>query len=141
MKPYLFIILMSGFLTGCSQKETQPLLIGSWLWEGSSGGFGGAIIKPKPNERVVLEFSDNGQFSLRKNDTLVLGGTFQLTKERSIYSGKEAPKIEVSDVKNSGQVKSLPPVSIRGVITTLSISQLSIGDNAYDGYGSSFVRN
>ena len=140
VKRICFAIILYSVLSGCT-KETQPLLIGDWLWEGSSGGIAGVTTKPAPSERVIVRFSVDGQFTIRQNDTLSFSGKFHLTKARSIYSGKEESAIELEQVTNSNQVKNPRYVVIRGIVTLLTASQLSVGDNAYDGFGSSFVRN
>ena len=141
-KKFILVLLLPILLGGCRDKESiPPQLIGSWLWEGSSGGIAGMIIKPNPGERVIVQFTAGGQFSVHQNDTLAYSGTYRLTKERSIYSGKDEANIEINQVIRNNQLKKAYTVVVGGVVSTLSISQLSIGDNMYDGYGSSFVRN
>ncbi|GAB4040368.1 hypothetical protein GCM10028774_44730 [Spirosoma jeollabukense] len=99
------------------------------------------VSKPQPSQRVILTFSDDGQFSVHQNDTLAYMGTFRVTKAQSIYSGKEEPKIETKEIKNGYQLKVRQPIVVEGVVITLSANRLSIGDNIYDGFGSSFVRH
>ncbi|MVM39256.1 hypothetical protein GO730_19660 [Spirosoma sp. HMF3257] len=134
-------ILLCGLLGGCSKEPTPQLLIGEWLWEGSSGGFGGAIIKPAPGERIIMKFTDDSQFSIYQNDTLAYSGTVRIGQAHSIYSGKEEPRIEFEKIKAGSQAKNARYFLSGGIIMSLSTTQLSIGDNVYDGYGSSFVRN
>lgn len=98
------------------------------------------VSKPKATERIVVQFTAGGQFSIRQNDTLAYSGTFKITKAQSIYSGKETLKVETKLLMTGYQQKIRQIIVIDGVVTTLSDSKLSIGDNRYDGYGSSFVR-
>ena len=99
------------------------------------------LIKPQPLERVVLTFSGDAQFSVHKNDTLVYYGTFKLSQARSIYSGKDEIKIETKRIVTNHQLNYRNIIVTDGVVTTLSSTKLSIGDNTYDGFGSSFVKN
>lgn len=135
----IFLVLTIPILLGgCYKESIPPLLTGDWLWEESSGGFAGVVIKPNPTERIILRFTDDGQFSVYQNDTLSYSGTFRLTTARSIYSGKDEPRIEVGQIRQLK--KPSHTVVVAGVMSTLSASQLAIGDNVYDGYGSNFVR-
>ena len=138
-KCFLLVILIS--LGGCSKEPIPQLVTGDWLWEGSSGGIGGMVIKPQPSERVVLHLSDDGRFSVHKNDTLVYYGTFKLLQARSIYSGKDEIKIETKQILTNHQLNYRNIIVINGIMTTLSSTRLSIGDNTYDGFGSSYVKN
>lgn len=140
IKRLVLAVIIPILLGGCHKEAIPPLLTGDWLWEGSSGGFAGAIIKPNPAERIILRFTADGQFNVFQNDTLSYSGTFRLITAHSIYSGKDEPKIEVGQIKQQLQKPSYAVV-IAGIISALSTSQLAIGDNAYDGYGSSFIRN
>lgn len=138
---YSLLMLIVIFSGGCSKEPIPQLVTGDWLWEGSSGGIGGMVIKPQPSQRIVLTFSGDGQFSVRQNDTLAYTGTFQITKAHSIYSGKEEFAIKTQQIQTGYQQKIRPLLVIDGVVTALSSTRLSIGDNTYDGFGSSFVKN
>lgn len=133
----LFIVIFSG---GCSREPIPQLVTGDWLWESSSGGIGGMVIKPQSSQRIFLTFSGDGQFSVRQNDTLAYKGTFQVSKTHSIYSGKEELAIKTQQIQTGYQQKVRPIIVIDGVVTALSSTRLSIGDNAYDGFGSSYVK-
>lgn len=132
---------MGSCLSSCHHESVPPLLTGEWLWETTAGGIAGVINKPKSSERIILSFSVDGKFSVRRNDTLAYNGTFQLTKVRSIYSGKEELKIETNEIKTGYHRIIRPILVVEGVMTRLSETQLEVGDNKYDGFGSSFVRN
>ena len=141
MKQLLFLLISLILLSRCKQSEPIPSpMIGDWVWTGTSGGYGGALIEPIPTQRIVLRFGMEGQFSVHQNDTLCYNGTFRLTKAHSIYSGKEELKIETRQVRTGYQQKIRQIIVIDGIVSRLSASQFSIGDNRYDGYGSSFVR-
>lgn len=98
IKRLILAVTIPILLGGCHKESILPLLTGDWLCKGSSGGFAGAVIKPNPTERIILRFTDGGQFSVFQNDTLSYNGTFRLTTARSIYSGKDEPKIEVGQM-------------------------------------------
>ncbi|CAN5247367.1 hypothetical protein BH09BAC4_BH09BAC4_08810 [soil metagenome] len=140
LRKCLPVVLLVVLIGGCHTESIPPQLTGDWLWESSSGGIGGMIIKPQPSQRVILTFSGDGQFSVRQNDTLAHMGTYRVTKAQSIYSGKEELKIETKEIKTGYQLNIRPIVVTGGVVIALSANRLSIGDNIYDGFGSSFVR-
>ena len=98
------------------------------------------IIKPQPSERIILNFSSDCQFRVYQNDTLSYKGTFRLTKAQSIYSGKDELKIKTEQIKTGYQMKNRHLIVTEGIVLTLSTGQLSIGDNMYDGFGSSYVK-
>lgn len=141
MKRFWLVILLGGLISGCAREEVPLALAGDWRWEQSSGGIAPLLVKPAPGERVVLRFTSDRQFSLYQNDTLTFSGSFRLTKGRSIYSGKDESMIEAAQVKAANQVRNPRRVVYAGIIMALSEGQLSIGDNAYDGFASEFVRN
>lgn len=94
--------------------------------------------KPQPSERIILNFSSDGKFNVQKNDTLAYRGTFQVTTGQSIYSGKEELKIETEQIHTGLHPIIRQIVVVKGIVRNLSASQLSIGDNRHDGFGSSF---
>lgn len=141
LRKCLPVVLLSALIGGCHTEPIPPQLIGDWLWESSSGGIGGMIINPQPSQRVILTFSGDGQFSVHQNDTLAHMGTYRVTNAQSIYSGKEELKIETKEIKTGYQLKIRPVVITGGAVITLSTNRLSIGDNIYDGFGSSFIRH
>lgn len=140
MKNLTYLLCLLVAMAGCKSDEPNPLLTGEWLWEGSSGGLGGASFNPKSTEQVVLRFESNKKFSLRRNDTLLYKGTFSLTTANSIYSGKDAAKIVTRQITVNKQAKNNQPIVVDGIILLLTAERLSTGDNHYDGYGSSFTR-
>lgn len=135
------VVILYGLLSSCSREPTPQLLTGDWLWVGSSGGIAGMTYKPKSSERIILNLSGDGKFTVRQNDTLVHNGTFQLTRAKSIYSGKEEIMLKTNEVKTSYHRILRYIVVVDGIVIILSNTELSIGDNRYDGFGSSFVRN
>lgn len=134
----LLLLLLFG---GCNKESIPPSLIGTWLWKGSSGGIAGVTYRPKPSERIILNLSGDGKFTIFQNDTLAHSGTYLINKTKSIYSGKEELAIKTNEVKTSYHRILRYIVVVDGVVVTLSNAGLSIGDNRYDGFGSSFIRN
>ncbi len=139
VKPLLALFFLA-FWSCNPSAEPNPLLVGQWTWDASSGGLAGARFNPKPTERLVLSFGADKRFSLTRNDTLLFDGTYAMTTANSIYSGKEADKIVTQTGTVNPSVKNNQPIVIGGIITTLTNQELSIGDNHFDGYGSSFTR-
>ena len=143
-------------LANCQRNEPQmlnePSLInepekveGTWRWESSSGGFGGGTYKPRKGENTYLTFLNNQTFEVTRNDTLFVTGKYQIIKTRSIYSGEGVPAIELTEMVRPRQITNLnfsffPLLGNLMIIQELTSSRLSVGDNAFDGYGSSFAR-
>jgi hypothetical protein len=141
-KLVLFFFLLS-FL-GCKSNEPDHLIVGDWSWTGSGGGIGGGLqIKPKTNERIVLQFKRRGSFNVYQNDTLRISGDYQLEAVKSIYIGKDEQSIKISNVINnqtSPAYYNYYLLSGQSIILQLDRSALETGDNRYDGFGSSFKR-
>ena len=141
----LFSASLISLLWGCNKSdESAPapsLIVGEWVWNGSSGGFAGQTLTPRAGDRTILKFNSDNQFSLSRNDTLLFSGTYSLGKARSIYSGNDEAQVTSQVVTINKAAKVTAPVVMNGVITTLTANQLSIGDNVYDGYSSNFVRS
>ena len=132
-------------LASCQRNEPQNLLQGTWRWEKSGGGFGFRTFEPRKGENIYLTFLNNKTFEVTRNDTLFMAGKYQITNTRSIYSGQDAPAIELTEMVRPRQTTN-PNFSffhLAGdlmIIQELTSSRLSVGDNAFDGYGSSFAR-
>lgn len=134
----LFVTL--AILAGCRSDELDSQLVGDWLWAGSSGGFAGMIIMPAANERTIISFTRKGTFSVSKNDTLQTSGAYRLNSVKSIYKSGEATGILIDNVVN--HQRKLPSFSLSSlkVIVSMTAAELSVGDNAYDGFSSTFKR-
>lgn len=141
MKALTYLLCLVTCFWSCKSNEPDPLIVGQWLWQQSSGGIAGWTIKPKNNERVVLGFSREGTFSVKQNDSLRLSGSYHLGKIKSIYTSGEATGIYLDNIVNH-EPKSIGFPLLTGslVITKLTTQELEVGDNVYDGYGSSFNR-
>ena len=141
MKKALYLFLTLAMLAGCKNDEPRHLIVGDWLWGGSSGGLTGGRIEPKANERTVISFTGKGTFSISNNDTLQISGAYRLSPVKSIYKTGEATGIFTDNVVNHRLQSRSSFFAIKfSVITSLTDSELNVGDNAYDGYGSSFKR-
>lgn len=143
MYKLVLLFFLFSFLS-CNSNEPDHLIVGNWLWTGSGGGIGGMLIKPKANERIVLQFKRRGSFNVYQNDTLRLSGDYQLGTTRSIHSGKDETAIQMSNIVNhqpqaSGFTRSII-IFGENVIRQLDRSKLETSSNMYDGFGSGFER-
>ena len=145
MKRTIIGILLVLLLADCQRNEPQNLLQGTWRWEKSGGGFGFRTFEPRKGENTYLTFKNNQTFEVTRNDTLFMVGEYQMTNTRSIYSGQDAAAIQLTETVRSGQITkpNFGFFYLLGdlmIIEELTSSRLSVGDNVFDGYGSSFTR-
>lgn len=102
------------------------------------------LIKPKANERLILQFKRKGAFTIYQNDTLRLSGDYRLGTTRSIYSGKDEQAIQMSNIVNSQPqspgFKRYVIIWGENVIQQLDRNSLETASNMYDGFGSGFTR-
>ena len=149
---FLLVLLLAN----CQRNEPQMLnepsllnepekVVGTWRWEASSGGLGGGTHKPRTGENTYLTFLNNQTFEVTRNDTLFVKGRYQVIKTQSIYSGEDAPAVQLTEMVRPRQITNpnfsfFHLVGDLMIIQELTSSRLSVGDNAYDGYGSSFTR-
>jgi hypothetical protein len=54
---------------------------GSWLWISSEGGLFPRVITPPPGTAIIDFYSSHGNFSRRKNDTLVMTAQYLLSDD------------------------------------------------------------
>lgn len=140
MKPLIFLFCLSLILPGCKSNEPSHPIVGKWQWTESIGGFTGQMtVRPKPDERLIFQFTNNGTFSLSLNDTAGISGTYRLAAIRSIYKGADAPGIYLENVVYR-KPYVFPGFQNQMVLMSLSRDKLELADNANDGYGCTLTR-
>lgn len=138
---YAFLILLS--VSNCRSDKPTHFVVGNWQWLASSGGIGGFVYKSDPNKRVIVHFSEYGQYTITVNDTLASTGSYELTTAKSIRDHKDRPALQVSNTVNHTPNKpiqfglyAIGPY----VITASTVNELGLSDNFYDGFGHTFRR-
>ena len=136
MKKLSFLLVFAALFTfSCTKEEfvateaeASTSLAGEWRWVSSTGGIAGTTITPTSTgyERKLILTSDL-KYSRFKNSSLEKSGTYEITKEKSIY------KTELVDFIKFSDGTSL-------VIMNQSTDELSLADNIYDGFGENYQR-
>lgn len=140
MRSLIFLSCLLLTVAGCKSEEPAHPIVGKWQWTESIGGFtGGMTVRPQPSERLILQFTNNGTFSLSLNDTVGVSGTYRLAAIRSIYKGADAPGIYLENVVYK-KPYIFPGFQYQMVLMLVNQSKLELADNANDGYGCSLTR-
>jgi hypothetical protein len=126
-KPSFLLVFAALFAFSCTNDgvlttATNTSLAGDWRWVLSKGGIAGTTITPTSAgyERKLVLTSDF-KFSRYKSAVLEKSGTYEITKEKSIY------KTELVDFIKFSDGTSL-------VIMSHSADEISLADNVYDGF-------
>ena len=141
MKKLVDLFILSLVITSCSSdgettQETQKKnldLAEKWDWVTTSGGIAGISITPlTTGKNYTLIFKENDSYSLLENGIEIAKGTYSLTMKESIYNHKMESFITFQNSKF--------PVGNGIINTDDSKTTMSISDNFYDGFSSSFKR-
>jgi hypothetical protein len=137
MKQNLFFIallVVAGVLNGCSKETVQghleKLLVGTWQWVGTDGGFAYQIhhTPASTGTNIDLRIGAAGKYEIYTNGVLSSKGDYLLDHAKCIHSGTDKPRI------------AFPGSQIGGMIENLNDSILNLSDEFYDGVLSSFKR-
>jgi len=129
----LFLILLIVFGAACAGSGHDALLsqlIGTWQWEGTSGGIAGDTTTPPEDDPVrTIVIRADRTFAFEMDGKETARRRFKITQEESIHSGKPARAIRFEDND-----------TVR--IITLSEDQqtLTLSDNVHDGFSSTYRR-
>lgn len=90
----LIILIFSLAIISCSKKESYSdsrslsvpdELVGTWIWEYSSGGYAGVKFTPESTgDRRKIEFYADRNYKYYLNDILKSEADFRLVKDKSI---------------------------------------------------------
>jgi len=139
MKNILYLLLAFFITTAATCKKNQfPVLafekqlIGKWQYTGRTGGFAGKSEQAAPNEIQILEFKKGMTFVRSINGQSRQTGTYEITAEKSIYSGKEEPAIRFNQQTDQAPM---------GHIISIKDRTLTMADNVYDGFTTTYTRS
>ncbi|HKG08558.1 MAG TPA: hypothetical protein VKB19_18965 [Pedobacter sp.] len=137
MKNFVYFIFAYFLLTAATcrkdiiENAAEQQLIHKWKYTGRTGGFAGKTEKADPAVTQILEFKKGMTFIKTTGGSVTDEGTYQISKEMSIYSGKEETAIRFNEKADSPQMAHV--ISIRK-------DTLIIADNVYDGFTTSYVK-
>jgi len=140
MKKLIWLFALSLGITSCSSdtetaetKKNNLDLNEKWAWVSTSGGVAGISSTPlTTGKNYTLIFKENNSYSLLENGIETANGTYSMTMKESIYNHKPENFITFQNSKF--------PVGNGIMITDESKTTMSIIDNVYDGFGSSFKK-
>ena len=140
MKKLIYLFVLTLVITSCNSEDEIQInnsdLVGKWNWTGTSGGLIYFEETPETTGKTInLTLTEKYGFSITKNENEISNGTYELTMQKSIYSGKMERfiKLLTIDQKYIGFVKN-------GIINVHQNKNLEISDNNYDGIGSGFIK-
>lgn len=138
MKNITYLLLAFFITTAATCKKDQAKmlvvekqLIGKWQYTGRTGGFAGKTEQADPSEVQLLEFKKGMNFIRTINGQSRQTGTYEITAEISIYSGKEEPAIRFNQQTDHAPM---------GHIISIKNRTLTIADNVYDGFTTTYTR-
>lgn len=131
MKKMLLLIALV-VISSCSNDDAETTskknLQGKWKWTGSSGGFAGTTVTPKPDEVFIIEFSGSN-FRTYENGTLISDSPFEIKTQSSIIFGGERQMI----------VSNNPEKYFIRMSFTFQGDKLFLDQECNDCFGSSYV--
>lgn len=145
------VILLTLLATACSKPEKEELLIGTWRWTRTSGGFAGDTFTPE-SEGFEAEFVfKGGTFTFYKDGKKVTSGAYHIDEDESggyyPYSSFRfrisIAQFEKISKATNGKISFL--IDPKGIIGYICYSgtygqALHLCDDACDGYCSIFVK-
>lgn len=136
MKSFLLlagaVLVFSGCKkTSAAQQELDDKLLGKWQLKGSGGRLTGKYEAVRPDVNFVLEFNPKYHFVKTLNGKVTEEGPYDLITTKSIYTAKDDHAIRFN-------VTDTTPYD--GQLISVNQDTLSIADNTYDGYASTYVR-
>ncbi|MFV8327140.1 hypothetical protein [Flavobacterium sp. ZS1P14] len=130
----IFFILIAVSLLSISCSESSPCndsysnLIGTWIWESSSGGIAGVTETPaSTGGHKKLVFIKEGRMISYNNNVETGNYSYEIRVGKSIYDGSNHYLIYAEN-------------EFSYVVLAVDPSNLKIGDNNYDGLVSSYKK-
>ena len=140
MKKLLIIPFLLYLIFSCDKNDVIDNLdynvIGEWNWTRTDGGMAFHIHEtPESIEKSIeIKLTNDYEFTLTENDNVILNCSYELSLEKSIYSGELEKFIKLSENYQNQNIV------LNGIVAVISNDTLTISDNSYDGIGSTFIR-
>lgn len=138
------VVTISMFLTTCKKDISLPSqdlekLFGTWEWVNSSGGWAGRTTTPSSEGySQKIEFNKNGIYKSYRNDKVESKMDFTIKEGKTIYSSGTAYLIEYKNKKLFEKENAI--TNITQSVRFIGQDTLCLADEAYDGFGSTYVR-
>jgi hypothetical protein len=124
----IFITLLWLTLASCEKQNDSPEIVGTWDWVLSQGGIAGLTIKPTALDNRQMIFDAAGNYTFKKNGTVLMSTQYKLENAKSITSTEPVPSITFPN--NEAMTFSY---SIKG-------DSLFLFEEVHDGFGHTYVR-
>ncbi len=130
---YIIFIIIVLSLTSCgssgdgTKKQFGDEFTGTWNWVRTTGGFAGGMITPdSTGKNIKLVFSGDGKVLQFEDMSIIFSGTYQVTKDITIFSQDSVPVIIFGKMTYS----YLFP----------SENNLMLIENVYDGFTYEYIK-
>lgn len=141
MRKIITILFLAIGLISCSSQSnsTSTDLYGKWNWVSTDGGIGFHIhhTPASTGNAVQLILLKDNTFSIIKNGKEVSSGKYELTTQKSIFTGEMEKFISCQDITENKE-----PLNIvtEGILKVSASNKLEVKNNYPDGIGSVFER-
>ena len=141
MKKTVILIIFIAVIFSCEAGQESNVMnsgfVGRWNWTSTDGGIAFHIHEtPESTGNTIrLYLTEDKEYSVIINDIDVYTGVYEISMERSIYSGELEEYITLN-----GNQPNCCNVVLNGIINHQENNTLSISDNCYDGVGSTYKR-
>lgn len=133
--------MVLGFINSCHSREPEPLLVGSWAWDKSVGGFTGNTVVSGTDRRIDT-FTNRGKYESKSD------GVLQMTADYAFKpSGFNSPdafpyKLLLTNINIYQPGKSVVRLdSLNYIVSTINQQHLTYFDADWsDGYSHFFQR-
>jgi hypothetical protein len=127
----LFIFTSADYQSHFQEKELQKKLLGRWKLTSKSGGIAGKSVAAKESVVNIIEFKKGGKYVRYTNGEPMYQGNYQLSKAKSIYTGKDDNAIRFDPEVDSQET---------GNIVTIDNDILLLADNFNDGFTAEYIK-
>jgi hypothetical protein len=141
MRKIITILFLAIGLISCSSQSnsTNTDLYGKWNWVSTDGGIGFHIhnTPASTGNAIQLILLKDNTFSIIKNGKEVSSGTYEITSQKSIFTGEMEKFITCHQITENQE-----PLNIvtEGILKVSEANKLEIKNNYPDGIGSVFER-
>ncbi|MTH16501.1 hypothetical protein [Flavobacterium sp. LC2016-01] len=143
MRKIITLFILAIGLISCSSETDansgKSGIYGKWNWEGTNGGIAFHLhsTPASTGNSIQLSLNKDNTFSITKNGKITASGNYDITMQKSIFTGEMEKFITCNITEN---LQEPLDVTIRGIITNSESNKLEIAENNPDGIGSGFVR-
>ncbi|WBA42047.1 hypothetical protein [Hymenobacter canadensis] len=128
--PYASLLLAATLFSGCAKQEVTPeqaSVVGSWQWQSSFCGWGGASSPATTGTTRQLIIGADGQAKMLENGVLRYVTPYVLSRHTSLLKKQETDFITFTAQQREYMVEVSPQTRT-----------LSLADDTYDGCGETY---